>query len=138
MFLKLYSIALPVFVALDLAWLGLVARRFYQDQIGHLLRTEINWVAAFAFYLVFLAGLVFFVIRPAVRRGSTSDALLHGAFFGLVTYAAYDLTNLAVAKDWTLLVTVVDMAWGAALGAGVAFMTFFLAGRISLRNSQRR
>lgn len=129
-FLKLYLIAIPVFFVLDILWLGVVARGFYQDQIGHLLRERVNWGAAVAFYLVFLAGVVVFVVLPAIERQSLQHALVYGALFGLVTYAAYDLTNLAVARDWPLAVTVVDMAWGAVLTATVSGVTYWLANRL--------
>ncbi len=130
MLAKLYLIALPVFFAIDMAWLGLVAKNFYRQQIGHLLKPDVNWTAAFAFYFLFLAGLVAFVIEPAVAKKSLADALVRGAFFGLVTYATYDLTNLAVAKDWPLALTIVDMAWGAALAASVAAITYAVATKI--------
>jgi uncharacterized membrane protein len=129
-FFKLYLIAIPVFFVLDMLWLGVVARGFYQDQIGHLLRAQVNWLAAAAFYLVFLAGVVVFVVLPAIERQSLQHALLYGALFGLVTYAAYDLTNLAVARDWPLAVTVVDLAWGAVLTATVSAATYWIAGKL--------
>ena len=130
MFFKLYLIALPVFFIIDMTWLGLIAKNFYRSQIGTLLKPDVNWIAAVTFYLLFLAGLVFFVIEPAIGKRSLADALTRGAFFGLVTYATYDLTNLAVAKDWPLLITIVDMAWGAALAASVASITYFVAHKI--------
>lgn len=132
MFLKLYAIALPVFFAIDMIWLGLVAKNFYRTQIGSLMKTDINWAAAMIFYLIFIAGLVAFVIAPAVEKNSWSQALLLGAFFGLVCYATYDLTNLAIAKDWPLLVTIIDLAWGAVLAASVSIITYFIASKIGL------
>lgn len=130
MFIKLYAIALPIFFAIDMTWLGIIAKKFYREQIGHLLKPEVNWIAAVTFYLLFLAGLVYFVIEPAMQKQSLTDALLRGAFFGLVTYATYDLTNLAVTKDWPLLVTIVDLIWGTILGAAVATLTYFIAQKI--------
>lgn len=130
MFIKLFAIAFPVFLAIDMVWLGLVAKNFYRQQIGALLKPDVNWIAAIAFYLLFIAGLVFFVIAPAVEKKQWLHALLTGAFFGLVTYATYDLTNLAVAKDWPVLVTIVDLAWGMTLGALVATLTYFIAQKI--------
>lgn len=127
MFLKLYAIALPVFFAIDILWIGFVAKGFYAKQIGHLLKPDVNWTAAVVFYLLFIVGLVVFVIAPAVEKGSWMHALLFGALFGLVCYATYDLTNLAVAKDWPLLVTVVDLAWGGVLAASVSTVTYFIA-----------
>lgn len=130
MFIKLYAIALPVFFAIDMLWLGLVAKNFYKSQIGFLMKPDINWTAAILFYLLFIVGLVLLVIAPAVEKGSWMYALLFGALFGLITYATYDLTNLATLKDWPLLVTIVDLAWGATLGALVSVVTYFIAGKI--------
>lgn len=130
MFFKLSAIALPVFFAIDMVWLGLVAKGFYRAQIGALMKDEVNWAAAVVFYLIFVAGLVTFVISPAVEKGSVSHALHFGALFGLVSYATYDLTNLAVAKDWPLLVTIVDLAWGAVLAASVSAVTYLVADKL--------
>jgi uncharacterized membrane protein len=132
MFIKLYLIALPVFFAIDMIWLGLVAKNFYRAQIGALMKVDVNWIAAIIFYLIFIAGLVVFVIAPAVEKGSWTHALIFGALFGFVCYATYDLTNLAVAKDWPLLVTIVDLIWGAVLAASVSIVTYFIASKIGL------
>lgn len=126
MFIKLYAIALPVFFVIDMIWLGVIAKNFYSSQIGFLLKSEVNWTAAIIFYLIFIAGLVVFVISPAVEKSSWTHALLFGALFGFVCYATYDLTNLAVAKDWPLLVTIVDLTWGAVLAATVSTVTYLL------------
>lgn len=131
MFIKLYAIALPVFFAIDMFWLGVVSKNFYRDQIGSLLKTDVNWVAAIIFYLLFIVGLVVFVVTPAVEKSSWMYAVIYGALFGLVCYATYDLTNLAVAKDWPLLVTIVDLIWGAVLAASVSTVTYFIASAIS-------
>lgn len=132
MFIKLYAIALPVFFVIDMVWLGLVAKNFYRDQIGFLMRSEINWAAAIGFYLLFVVGLVLFVIAPAIAKNSWVHALLFGALFGLITYATYDLSNLATLKDWPLLVTMVDLAWGATLAASVSTATYFIGRGIGL------
>lgn len=132
MFLKLYAIALPIFFAIDMVWLGLVAKNFYAKQIGHLMKPDVNWVAAIIFYLLFIVGLVVFVITPAMEKNSWLHALLLGALFGLVCYATYDLTNLAVAKDWPLLVTIVDLVWGAVLAASVSVVSYFIAKKLGL------
>lgn len=127
MFAKLFAIALPVFFAIDMIWLGLVAKNFYREQIGSLLKQDVNWAAAVIFYMVFIAGLVTFVIAPAMEKHSWTHALLYGAFFGFVCYATYDLTNLSVAKDWPLAITVVDLIWGTVLAASVSTATYFIA-----------
>jgi uncharacterized membrane protein len=130
MFIKLFLIALPVFFVIDMVWLVLIAKKFYREQIGFLMRPDINWAAAIAFYLLFIAALVVFVISPAVEKQSWLHALAYGALFGLVTYATYDLTNLATLKDWPVLVTVVDLIWGTVLAASISVITFFIAGRL--------
>lgn len=132
MFIKLYAIALPVFFAIDMIWLGVVAKNFYRAQIGTLMKQDVNWAAAIIFYLIFIAGLVVFVIAPSMEKGSWKHAILFGALFGLVCYATYDLTNLAVAKDWPVLVTLVDLAWGAVLAASVSTVSYFIANKIGL------
>jgi uncharacterized membrane protein len=91
----------------------------------------VNWPPAIAFYLLFVVGLVFFVIAPALTKGSWVHALLAGALFGLIAYATYDLTNLATLTDWPLLLTLVDLAWGAVLAASVSVVTFLIGSRIA-------
>ena len=132
MFLKLYFIALPIFFAVDMVWLGLAAKNFYAKHIGFLMKANVNWAAAILFYLLFIAGLVVFVVTPALDKGSWVRALLLGALFGLITYATYDLTNLATLKDWPLVVTVVDLIWGAVLAASVSVGTYVIAAKIGL------
>lgn len=132
MFFKLYITALPIFFALDMVWLGLISKNFYKDQIGFLIKSQVNWYAAIIFYLIFIAGLVVFVISPALEKNSWVHALLFGAFFGLVTYATYDLTNLAMTKDWPFLVTVVDLVWGMFLSAAVSISVYGIATKIGL------
>lgn len=132
MFIKIYFIALPVFFVFDMVWLGLAAKKFYGEQIGFLMKTNINWLAAIIFYLLFIAGLVFFVISPAVEKKSWLNALFVGAIFGLLTYSTYDLTNLATLKDWPLLLTVVDIIWGMALSASVSLISYFIAMKLGL------
>ena len=132
MFIKLYLIALPVFLGIDMIWLSLVAKDFYAKQIGFLMKPNINWAAAIIFYLLFIIGLVVFVISPALSKHSLIQALLLGALFGLITYATYDLTNLATTKDWPLLVTLVDLLWGTFIAASVSAITYFIATKIGL------
>jgi uncharacterized membrane protein len=131
MFFKLFFIALPVFLAIDLMWLGFVARSFYRRQIGFLMSDTVNWPAALAFYIIFLCGLVTFVLLPAMEKKSWLSALGMGAFFGFVTYATYDLTNLAVTKNWPLAVTLVDLAWGTVLAASVSVLTYVIAQKLA-------
>ena len=128
-YLKLYLCTLVGFLAIDIVWLTVVARGFYRNQLEDFLRTgQPNWWAAIIFYLLFVAGLLVFAIVPGLQAGSLYKVLLLGAFFGLVTYATYDLTNLATIKNWPWLVTLVDMAWGTVLAAAVSSIGY-AAGR---------
>ena len=128
-FSKHFPLVLATFLLLDAAWLGLVAPRFYQAQIGYLLRDTPNWYAAGAFYLVYISGLTVFVVTPAIRGGAIWWGVAKGAWFGIVTYATYDLTNLATIRDWPLLVTLVDLAWGATLCATTTFVSTWIGRR---------
>ncbi len=127
-YLKLYFCMLLAFFAIDMVWLVLVARGFYQKHLGFLLRTDPVWPAAIVFYLLFVFGLLVFVVLPSLEAGSTKKALALGALFGLITYATYDLTNLATVKNWPWVVTVVDLLWGATLAASVSYLGI-LAGK---------
>ena len=93
------------------------------------MRPDIKWIAAIIFYLLFILGLVTFVISPAVEKHSWSHALIYGALFGLITYATYDLTNLATLKDWPLLVTIVDLVWGMVVSASVSIVTYLIVSK---------
>lgn len=128
--LKLYAIAAALFVVIDLVWLGLVANGLYRRIMGDVLRDSPNIPAAVAFYLLFLVGLVYFAIAPAIDGGSLSDALVKGALFGLFTYATFDLTSLAVVKGFPAAIVPIDMAWGTTLGAAVSTGTWWIAERL--------
>ncbi|MCL4200003.1 DUF2177 family protein [Patescibacteria group bacterium] len=132
MFIKLYAIAISVFIAIDMVWLGFVAKNFYSKHLGSLMAKEVNWPAALIFYLLFIAGLVFFVITPSLEKRSWCQVLLTGMFFGLITYATYDLTNLATLKNWPVIVTVVDLLWGMVLSGTVSVVSFFVAKKLGV------
>ncbi len=125
-FLKIYLIAFVVFLIVDAIWLTFVANQFYKKHIGFLMKATPNYIAAAVFYLIFIVGLVFFVIQPAVNSGDVGRLVLSAALFGFITYATYDLTNLATIKDWPLIVTVVDLAWGTVLSTTISVATYYL------------
>lgn len=128
--LKLYVVAFVSFLVIDLVWLGVVARSFYRTELGHLMRPNVNWLAAVAFYLIFVAGILVFAVLPAIGRDSFGQAMVLGAFFGLVTYAAYDLTNLATLEGFPVRMVVVDMLWGTVLCAAVSGVTYLASTRM--------
>jgi uncharacterized membrane protein len=134
-FLKLYAIALPVFFAIDIIWLGFIGRGFYQKQIGSLMKTDVNWTAAIIFYLLFIVGMIVFVIVPALEKGDWMQALWRGALYGLITYATYDLTNYATLRDWPLTMVIVDMIWGTVLAASVSVVTYLISVKMGLWTS---
>ena len=126
-YLKLYFALLAVFFAVDMIWLGLIASSFYKKHLGYLMATDINWTAAIIFYLLFILGIMVFVVLPGVKEDSLANTLIRAALFGLITYATYDLTNLATIRDWPLIITVVDLAWGMILSLIVSASGFFIA-----------
>lgn len=118
--LKLYGLMTLVFLAIDLLWIGVVASGFYQRHLGFMLRPDVRWGPAIVFYLLFVAAVLVFAVQPGLAQGSPARAALLGAFLGLVAYATYDLTNLALVDGFPTLVAVVDMAWGAFVAGVVA------------------
>ncbi len=127
-YILLYLVVLGAFLVIDMIWLGLVAKNFYKKQLGFIMAAKVNWLAAIIFYLLFVVGLIFFAIIPSLSQGSWFYAFLTGAFFGLICYATYDLSNLATLKNWPPVVTVVDIVWGSLL-AGTLSIIGFLFGR---------
>ncbi len=123
-YIKLYLIAVPIFFIVDMLWLGLVARNFYQKHLDFILSPEVNWTAAITFYLIYIVGIIFFAVLPALEKESLARAIVWGGLFGFFTYATYDLTNMALIKGWPLKVVIVDVAWGFFLCATVAALTF--------------
>lgn len=115
-----YGAALVVFLVVDLVWLGVVARSFYAEQLGRLMRPDVQRVAAALFYFGFVAGLVFLAVRPGQPDWSVWQAAAQGAVVGLLAYGTYDLTNWATLRDWPVAMSLVDMLWGTALSATVA------------------
>jgi uncharacterized membrane protein len=129
-FLKSYLIAVPVFFAIDMLWLGFIANNIYRKGIGFIMKDSPNWTAAIIFYLLYLIGMVFFVIQPSLEKQSWKYALFVGMFFGFITYATYDLTNLATLKNWPVHITLIDLLWGTILGGSVSIITHLIASKI--------
>jgi uncharacterized membrane protein len=126
-YLKLYFATLVAFFAIDLVWLGVVARTFYRKHLGFIMAPSPNWLAAIPFYLLFVVGVLVFAVLPGLQANSIRSTVWRAALFGLIAYATYDLTNLATLKDWPLLVTVVDLAWGTVLSTAVGVAGFLAA-----------
>lgn len=131
-YLFAYLSTLLVFFALDMLWLGLVAKDFYRSRLSFVLSEQVNWTAAIVFYLIYIAGIVFFAVAPALKQQSLQLALIHGAVLGLLCYATYDLTNMATIAKWPLTIVVVDILWGTVLTASCAAGGYTIA-RLLLR-----
>jgi uncharacterized membrane protein len=119
------AILLP-FGMLDAVWLSLMGPRLYRPTLGDILLTNVNLPAAIAFYLIYPIGILVFATLPALKAGSVGPALMYGALFGLLAYATYDLTNQATLRNWTLQLTLADMAWGAVASGLVGAASFYI------------
>ena len=125
-FLIQVIVTLLLFTLVDLVWLVRVAPKLYRKYIGHLMGDRVNLVGAGLFYIVFIVGLVYFVIGPNIN--DPLMAFVSGAMFGLVTYATYDLTNLATLKAWPVTITVIDLIWGTFVTAVTSVLVVVVIG----------
>ena len=130
-YLKLFLVTLAAFFAIDMLWLGLIARSFYRKHLGFLMAPTTNWTAAIIFYLLFILGILVFVVVPGLQQEqSLQTVLIRAALYGLITYATYDLTNLATLRDWPVLVSVVDIGWGTLLCTLVSGAAYLIGARL--------
>jgi len=130
--IKIFGAAAISFLALDLFWLLVLARKMYQDNLGHLMG-QTKFVPAVIFYVLYLLGVLFFVVNPALEKGNLLYALAAGGFLGLLCYGTYDLTNMATLNDWPTMVTIADLIWGTFVTAAVSGITFFVAQHFNWR-----
>lgn len=121
-----YLLTAVVFFAIDMVWLGFIAKDLYRKYLGNFLSDKVNWTAAIVFYLLFIVGIFYFSILPAVEKNSVIKAIISGAFLGMLTYATYDLTNLATLKNWPLPIVFIDIAWGALLTGIVSTAGYYI------------
>lgn len=115
-----YGYALVIFLIMDALWLGLIARSFYVERMGDLMVDQPRWGAAAIFYLLFVAGVVYFAVAPGLVAGQWTVSAVNGALFGFFAYLTYNFTSLSVIRGFDPTMAIVDTLWGAALGAGVA------------------
>lgn len=125
-----FLVSFGVFLVIDLIWLGLIAKKLYSKYLGYLMAANVNWAAALIFYVIFIIGVMYFVVLPALDAQSWTMALMRGAIFGFITYATYDLTNLATIRDWPLNITIIDLLWGTTLSASVSTISYFIISKI--------
>lgn len=123
-FLLRALVAGAIMGVLDAIWLMVVAKRFYRNRLGDLLLDKPNMAAAVVFYVVYVVGVVAFVLAPALDKESSLHAWGYGALLGVLAYCTYDLTNLATLKGFPVTVVVVDIVWGAVLTATVCGLSY--------------
>jgi uncharacterized membrane protein len=131
LYIVAYAVALIAFAAMDIVWLTTMGASLYRSTLGDILLPSVRIGPAIVFYLMYPVGLVAFAIDPALRSQSVAPALAYGAMFGAISYATYDLTNFATLRNWTLEITVVDIVYGALMGAAISALTYYLAPAIA-------
>ncbi|TPN81853.1 DUF2177 family protein [Mesorhizobium sp. CU2] len=121
-----YVATLITFLAIDAVWLTMMSQRLYRRYLGDILADSVNPAPAALFYLVYVAGIIFFATAPAFSSGKWTTAALNGALYGFFAYATYDLTNQATVRGWPTIITVADICWGSLLSAAAATLGFLL------------
>jgi len=122
----LYVITILTFVIIDALWIGLVARPLYDQYMGQLLVTNIRWLPAIIFYLMFVFGLVVFVLKPAIEDKNYPLTLKRALLYGLVTYGTYDLTSYITIDGFSLMIVVTDILWGITLTTLTTMITYYI------------
>ena len=122
-----YFIVLVIFLTIDAIWLGVIARKFYVNNIGYILAEKPNFLAAAIFYSIYVIGIIIFSTIPALKDGSGTTALIYGALFGFFAYLTYDMTNYSTLKDWPLQVSLIDTAWGTFLTGISSYLGYHFA-----------
>lgn len=129
--LTAYGAAALAFLAIDAVWLSTMANLLYRPLLGDLLAPGFRLAPAVLFYAIYIAGIVFFAVRPALATGRLAIAALNGAALGFVAYGTYDLTNQATLRDWPVIITVADMVWGTVLTASASIAGYAAARRVA-------
>lgn len=129
-FIKSYAITFAVFLVLELMWLLVIAKDLYAKELGYIMKAKPDLIPAAVFSFLFVGGLTFFVVHPALEQASWTYALFAGILYGLITYATYTLTNLANLENWPLKVTLIDLLWGMILGGSASTLSFFILNRL--------
>lgn len=119
-------ITIVVMGLIDFIWLGYIAKKLYKDELGPVLAEKPNMTAALLFYILYGIGIVVFVINPALIKASLLDAVYFGGLFGLVSYAVYDLTNLATMKNFSVKIAAIDLAWGSCITASTSLIVYVI------------
>lgn len=126
-YILLYILTFIVFLAIDAVWLLVISKNLYSKEIGHLMAEKALLLPALIFYLLFVVGVLIFAVIPGYQAQSISKTLMLAALFGLMTYATYDLTNLATLRDWPIKITLIDIVWGTTISTVTGLAGFYIA-----------
>jgi len=126
--IKTFFIALLFFFIIDVFWIYFVATPMYKQEVASLMQLKIP--PAILFYVIFLLGLIFFVINPN-QSNTLFNVFMIGAFYGLVTYGTYDLTVYATMNIFSLKLVAADILWGMILSGSVATLTVFTTAKFN-------
>lgn len=124
--LAYFAVTFVVFMGIDLIWLGFVAKNIYSKYLGYLMAPQVNWLAALVFYVIFIIGVLYFVIAPSLVDRDFTQLVIRAMLFGFITYATYDLTNLATVRDWPITITIIDLIWGTTLSTSVSVISYLI------------
>ena len=124
--LAYFAVTFVVFMGIDLIWLGFVAKNIYSKYLGYLMAPQVNWLAALVFYVIFIIGVLYFVIAPSLVDRDFTQLVIRAMLFGFITYATYDLTNLATVRDWPITITIIDLIWGTTLSTSVSLISYLI------------
>ena len=124
--LAYFTVTFVVFMGIDLVWLGFVAKNIYSKYLGYLMAPNVNWLAALVFYVIFIIGVLYFVIAPSLVDRDSTQLVIRAMLFGFITYATYDLTNLATVRDWPITITIIDLIWGTSLSTSVSVISYLI------------
>ena len=124
--LAYFTVTFVVFMGIDLVWLGFVAKNIYSKYLGYLMAPNVNWLAALVFYVIFIIGILYFVIAPSLVDRDFTQLVIRAMLFGFITYATYDLTNLATVRDWPITITIIDLIWGTSLSTSVSVISYLI------------
>ena len=124
--LAYFAVTFVVFMGIDLVWLGFVAKNIYSKYLGYLMAPNVNWLAALVFYVIFIIGVLYFVIAPSLVDRDFTQLVIRAMLFGFITYATYDLTNLATVRDWPITITIIDLIWGTTLSTSVSVISYLI------------
>jgi uncharacterized membrane protein len=122
--IRQFLVTFIIFLVIDLLWLGIIAKRFYDEQLGPLLTDNVIWPSALLFYILFVVGLLYFAIEPGLKAKSLKLTIKNGSLYGFFTYMTYELTNYAVITDWPFGLVTVDIIWGVVLATSVSYFSF--------------